>query len=170
MFLVIQNMTHHIRTAFGDSSCTYGPNPPGAHPYMGVLQGNGAAGTSWTAVSSVIFAAMKSLGYGYAAQMAITWTVFHLLGFAFVDDANIIHSGSSNTTPACQVLTEMQAVLDHWDGLLRATGGALEKSKSYWYLLDYAFHQGRWVVKPQSANPGQIFLHNDVTNQREPID
>ena len=102
MFSVIQSMTHHIRTTFGDSTCTYGPNPLGTHPYMGVLQGNGAAGTSWTAVSSVIFAAMKSLGYGYATQISITRTVFHLLSLAFVDDADIIHSGSSNTTPARQ--------------------------------------------------------------------
>ena len=85
---------------------------------MGVLQGNGAAGTSWTAVSSVIFAAMKLLGYGYSARTAITQTLLCLLGFAIIDDADIIHSGPSNTTPAHQILTEMQAVLDHWDGLL----------------------------------------------------
>ena len=170
MFLVIQNMTHHIRTAFGNSSRTYGPNPPGAHPYMGVLQGNGAAGTSWTAVSLVIFAAMKSLGYGYSTQMATTKTILCLLGFTFIDDANIIHSGPSNTTPAGQILIKMQAVLDHWDRLLRATGGALEKSKSYWYLLDYAYTQGCWILKLQSANPGTISLYNDITNQKEPIE
>ena len=56
----------------------------------------------------------------------------------------------------------MQHVLDHWDGLLRATGGALEKSKSYWYLLDYAYQQGRWVIKPKTANPGDISLYNDI--------
>ena len=113
MFSVIQNMTHHIRTAFGNSSCTYGPNPPGAHPYMGVLQGNGAAGTLWMAVSSVNFAAMKSLGYGYSAQMAITRTALCLLGFVFIDNTDNIHSGPSNTTPAGQILVEMQVVLDH---------------------------------------------------------
>ena len=72
MFSVIQNMTHHIRTAFGDSTITYGPNSLGRHPYMGVLQGNGAAGTAWTAVSSVVFVTIISLGYGYYTQMALT--------------------------------------------------------------------------------------------------
>ena len=112
-------MTHHICTAFGDSDGNYGPNPPCHHPYMGVLQGSGAAGIAWTAVCLDIFAAMKSMGYGYSTRMAITTALLRLLGFAFVDDANIIHSGPSNRTSGCQVLTDMQQVLDHWDGLLR---------------------------------------------------
>ena len=64
----------------------------------------------------------------------------------------------------------MQTVLNHWDGLLRATGGALEKSKSYWYLLDYAYNQGRWTLKPQFVNPGNISLYNDITHQRKVIE
>jgi hypothetical protein len=57
MFHVIQNLTHHVRTAFGDSAETYGPHAyTGRHPNQGILQGNGAAMLTWTAISSVITA------------------------------------------------------------------------------------------------------------------
>jgi hypothetical protein len=31
----------------------------------------------------------------------------------------------------------MQHMLDHWEGGLRATGGALVTEKSYWYTIDF---------------------------------
>ena len=51
-----------------------------------------------------------------------------------------------------------------------STGGALEKSKSYWYLIDYECRQGRWTYKSISSMPGAIALFNDVTSQKEPIE
>jgi hypothetical protein len=138
MFKVIQTLTHHVRTAFGDSEVTYGPHSyNGQHPNQGILQGNGAAMATWTAVSSVIVFAMRSQGCGYSSFSALTRKALQILCVEFVDDTDLVHSGSSNRTPGTQVATEMQDMLDLWDGLLRATGGALEKQKSYWYMLDY---------------------------------
>jgi hypothetical protein len=155
MFTVIQKMTHHIRsTAFGDSTRTYGPSPPGETPYMGSLQGNGAAGTVWTAVSTIIITAMKSLGFGYSVRTALTSQMLHLLCFAFVDDTDLIHSGPSNHTKATQVLLEMQNVLDHWDGLLRATGGALDgKEQKLSVLARLRATQGQMVLSSHGFYP-----------------
>jgi hypothetical protein len=38
----------------------------------------------------------------------------------YVDDTDLVHSGLSNddTTAAADVITGMQDMLDHWDGLL----------------------------------------------------
>ena len=168
MFQVIQKMTHHICTVFGDSTQSSAMDL--IPQDVTILQGNGAAGMAWTAVSLVMFAAMKSVGYRYQTRTAITGEILCLLGFAFVDDADIIHSGSSNTTPGRQVLLDIQTVLDLWDGLLQAPGGALRKNKSYWYLLDYDYQHGQWVIKPQSTTPGDISLYNDLTHQKEPIE
>jgi hypothetical protein len=68
----IQNMTHFIRTTFGDSSDTYGPSLPPLTPYMGLLQGNGATGKGWTAVVTPIINAMKLLGFGYKIRSSIS--------------------------------------------------------------------------------------------------
>jgi hypothetical protein len=54
----------------------------------------------------------------------------------------------------------MQDMLDHWDGLLRATGGALEKQKSYWYLLDYKRSNGTWCYKSPAEVAGALLLFN----------
>jgi hypothetical protein len=73
MFKVIQKLDHHVRTAFGTSENTYGPlSHAGAHPNQGILQGNGAAMSGWTAVSSVIVNTMRDLGFGYSAWSAIS--------------------------------------------------------------------------------------------------
>lgn len=111
---------------------------------------------------------MRKLGYGYSTVSAVRKQLSELVGVAFVDDTDLFHSGKDNLTTGATVAAEMQEVLDHWDGLIRATGGALEKSKSYWYLLDYERRDGKWCYKPISAVPGNISLFNDETNQKEP--
>jgi hypothetical protein len=170
MFMVIQTLTHHVRTAFGDSEVTYGPHSyNGQHPNQGILQGNGAAMVTWTAVSSVIVFAMRSQGFGYNSFSALTRKALQILCVEFVDDTDLVHSGSSNQTLGTQVATEMQDMLDLWDGLLRATGGALEKQKSYWYMLDYHQRDGKWKYKPPNAVPNELLLFNDETGLKEAI-
>jgi hypothetical protein len=102
---VIQNLTHHVRTAFGDSAETYGPHAyTGFHPNQGILQRNGAAILTWTAISSVIILlAMRSLGFGYSSWSAISCAVLKILCVAFVDDTDIVNSGPTNDTTATQV-------------------------------------------------------------------
>jgi hypothetical protein len=83
--------------------------------------------------------------------------MLEILCVAVVDDTDLLHSGNSNYTSGAEVTLQMQSVLNHWDNLIRATGGALEKSKSYWYLLDYIYQQGKWTYKPTNLVPGQIY-------------
>jgi hypothetical protein len=60
MITAIQEMSHHIRTAFGDSCRTYDAMQDDA-PAQGLLQGNGAAPTGWTAVSTLLINIMKRI-------------------------------------------------------------------------------------------------------------
>jgi hypothetical protein len=170
MFKVIQKLDHHVRTAFGTSENTYGPlSHAGAHPNQGILQGNGAAMSGWTAVSSVIVNTMRDLGFGYSAWSAISKAAQKIICIEYVDDTDLVHSGASNYTPAAEVVTGMQDMLDHWDGLLRTTGGALEQKKSYWYLIDYTRKDHKWQYQTPDAVPGELLLFNDDTQTREPI-
>jgi hypothetical protein len=106
MFQVIQKLSHHVRTAFGTSEQTYGPNAfAGARPNQGILQGNGAAMLGWTAVSSVIVNTMQELGFGYSAWSAISKAAHKVLCIEYVDDTDLVHSGQSNYTPADEVIT-----------------------------------------------------------------
>lgn len=66
-------------------------------------------------------------------------------------------------------MDRMQDMLDHWDDLLRATGGALEQQKRYWYLIAYTCRNGKWCYQSPSETPGKLLLYNDDTSTKEPI-
>ena len=57
------------------------------------------------------------------------------------------------------ILDEMQSALDHWEGGLKATGGALIPSKSYWYLIDFIWTGDKWRYATQDNFPGDISIH-----------
>jgi exonuclease III len=167
MLRTIQGMTHHVRTAFGDSTTTYGSRS--TIPNQGLLQGNGASGAGFTAVATVMVEAMRSAGYGFSTLSAISQAVFQLVGFQFVDDTTLCHSSSAPQASGAQVLAEVQEVLDTWNGLLRTCGGALSPQKSYWWMLDYKWLGGKWTYKSPSDLPGELHLHDPDTQQIEPI-
>ena len=69
-----------------------------------------------------------------------------MVGFAFVDDTDLIHSANypdpiyhKRSTTINKVRAEAQQALDLWEGLIRATGGALHVKKSFWYSVDFKF-------------------------------
>jgi hypothetical protein len=59
--------------------------------------------------------------------------------YLYVDDIDLVHTGTHNTTEP-QLLSEMQQMLNHWDGGLHTTGGALVPYKSYWYGIAFKWH------------------------------
>jgi hypothetical protein len=50
-----------------------------------------------------------------------------------MDDCDLIQTGQD----AVVVMTSMQQVVDSWTDQVEVTGGALEHSKSWYYLVDY---------------------------------
>ena len=40
----------------------------------------------------------------------------------------------------------MQALIGSWGSLMEVTGGALCPDKSWWYLVEYVWKQGKWVA------------------------
>jgi hypothetical protein len=79
--------------------------------------------------------------------------------YTYVNDTDLVHSGD-HSTPLTQVFGEMQSMLDHWEEGLHATGGALVRSKSYWYGLDYKWHKTKmkWDYKTIAQSPGSLSI------------
>ena len=135
MFSVIQKMIHRIRTAFGDSELTYGGESIGDwknYP-QGILQGNTAGPDIWSALSSVVFEILHKRGFGCEIISSISKQLLVLVGFAYVDDCDLMHKGRN----PCEVLTSMQNLINSWGSLMEVTGGALCTDKSWYYLIDY---------------------------------
>ena len=93
--------------------------------------------------------------------------------YAFVDDTDLFQAADTPETEWTVVKDKMQEQIDHWEGGLRATGGALREDKSFWYLIDYEWKKGKWVYKTIDDTPGDITVrvdkgHREVIQRLEP--
>ena len=91
---------------------------------------------------------------------AISVASISFVCYAFVDDTDVVHTAPDVNTPGLEVLSDMQHVVDHWEGGLRATGGALVPSKSYWYLIDHIWTGEKWRYATQEDIPGDITIRD----------
>jgi hypothetical protein len=164
MFSTLQHAQHHVSTALGVSSRHYGGTPD--PPLQGVGQGNGAGPAIWVVISTVLIATMATQGHGFNLLSALTGALVSFVCYAFVDDTDVIHSARTIDSPGEEVIAEMQIVLDRWAGVLRATGGALVPSKSYWYAIDFQWTGSKWTYRSKADMPGDLLI-TSLTGGRE---
>ena len=158
MCATLQQMIHIVRTAFGDSTDSYGGDDNGDFrlPCMGFFQGNKGGPPIWSIISSTIFDILRAKGYGVQFCSALSHCTFILCGFAYVDDSDLIADGE--TPLLCH--QKMQATIELWEGLVKATGGVMAPHKSWWYLVDYTWSNGRWKFK-SAGEDLQMFANDD---------
>ena len=142
MFTTIQDMVHTVRTLFGDADQSYGGDTSEyLKPPQGACQGNGAGPAMWAILSSTVFAIMRRQGYGVKFCSALSRELYHLCGFAYVDDSDLIQSGSCPMV----IAADMQKALGKWEKLMRVNGGVLAPDKSWWYLVEFVWSKGKWT-------------------------
>jgi len=64
--------------------------------------------------------------------------------------------------------TKMQQAFDHWEGLLRATRGALVPTKCFCYLIDFHYKNNMWQYSTKMQKPGELSI-KDNTQKRVTI-
>jgi len=143
-------MEHHSWTTYSDS-VTSSSRKSWQALIAGIGQGNGARPHIWAAVSSPMLNVMCTDGFYAHMITSISCMSTKLIGFAFVDDTDLCvhgpHIMSQNVT------IKMQHSVDHWEGLMRATGGALVPTKCFWYLLDFQWLNNKWQMSQASNTP-----------------
>ena len=162
MFDTIQHIVYRIRTAFGDSDITYGGDDIGDwwnYP-QGVLQGNTCGPDKLITLSSVVFDILHKRGFGVDVTSSISKDFFKIVGFAYVDNYDLIQSGSDPLT----ILASIKDLINSWSSLMEVTGGALSAEKSFWYLVYYVWHRGKWIV--HDAGGGYNLIGADPTGER----
>ena len=55
-----------------------------------------------------------------------------------------------------QILQRAQSTINMWEAGLQATGGAIEPSKTTWYLLKYQWDNSQWRYKPSQEATGTL--------------
>jgi len=157
MISTLHQMEHFIWTSFGDSKKA-GTHKCWGKPIAGIGQGNGVGPQIWAAVSSPLFELLQQQGFFAQIIGSISLHSRKLSSFAFVDDTDLCVTHSSNNIT--QVASHMQRLVSTWEGLLRATGGALVPEKCFWYLIDFELHNGKWRYCTVGDLPGSLFVHD----------
>jgi len=139
MFLTIQECLHKVRTGLGTSEKTYGGIRSGKDPLMGVGQGNGAGPAIWSILSCILFDIMHQKEMSTTFEAKLTSSIVDLVGFMYVDDNDLIHSGPSQESE--EVVNTLQSRLKTWDKIIKVTGGAIRIDKSNWYGYSHKWNE-----------------------------
>jgi hypothetical protein len=140
-----------IRTIYGDYKSGYG-GTLWTVPYYGVGQGDGAGPAIWEMMSTPVLKMMKDEGFWFMYKTSVNGKELHFVGYSFFYDTDIIQSGQPGE-PFRVMATHMQASMATWEGGLRATGGALEPEKSFWYLIRFFWNNGQWAYVSKEDTP-----------------
>jgi Reverse transcriptase (RNA-dependent DNA polymerase) len=151
MFTTLQQMRHHIRTAYGDSESYFRANQVNPIAIQGVGQGNGAGPQIWAAVSTVVLNLLRDEGNGGYFNCPITGNEFFFVGYSFVDDTDLVVTTRSHGESFENVLDCMQQALSDWEAGLRATGGAIEPKKTFWYGMDFEWKGSEWRYRKKQG-------------------
>ena len=165
MFSTIQRMIHKIRTAFGESEKTYGGDDISdwENYAQGILQGNASGPQIWSILSSIIFEILNKRGYSVEFCTCLSKSVFNLLGFSYVDDCDLLQAQENPEA----TLNSMQEVITNWTKLMAVTGGQIEATKSWWYLAEVRWKNGKWItVDAQTEATLQIEYQGEVEELR----
>jgi hypothetical protein len=143
MFTTLQNMDHFVRSSFGISEQSFNAKDVNEVAIQGIGQGNGAGPQIWAAVSTVLLNVLRAEELGSVFSTPISRSTFQFAGYAFVDDTDLVTTGGT-MTDINKAIQQMQAALTTWEGCLRASGGAIEPAKTFWYSIDFEWQKGNW--------------------------
>ena len=102
----------------------------------------------WSVLSSIIFDILHTRGFGVPFYSALYKELFIIVGFSYVDDCDLFQSGEDRA----EVLASMQDLINSWGSIMEVTGGALRPDQSWWYLVEYVWKRGKWVVTDAGDN------------------
>jgi hypothetical protein len=151
----LKNTKFKIRTALGDSQRTYQHSRE--TPIHGTGQGSCASPAIWLLTSSFLMTILQENTYGMQMKdiEECRKTLQQLID-AFVDDTSIFTNEETND------IKKLREKLQHdgawWAGLLESSGGKLELTKCFYYLLTWKW--GKYgdpepeLIKEQSQEDG----------------
>jgi hypothetical protein len=162
MLHTIQHLKHYVRTAFGKSDSYFEANKVHPVAIQGIGQGNGAGPQIWAAISTLLLDILRKQQMGGYFISPITQKQLHLVGYAYVDDTDIITT--DNEQNYIHTTNNIQQCIDTWQGIIHATGGQLEPAKTYWYLINFTWTKGKWRYSTIPETPMQLTMNNNSSS------
>ena len=156
-FATVQNLEVTVRTAFGDSDLSSENEMflmPMDRPAQGGLQGTTDGPVNWAILNGAMLRAVRGKGFGAVFRCYLKNNEIKFLGIVFVDDATYLQTSPLNT--ASDVIVRTQAAQTYLGGIVRATGGAINPSKSFWWMIDFKWKAGKHKIATIAECPAEI--------------
>jgi hypothetical protein len=135
-------------------------------PIYGIGQGNGAGPAIWAVISTPLLNMLRNKGYGCKFIFPLSSKYVQFVGYAFVDDTDILQSSLNNCpTTALQML---QQAIDTWEQSSKATYRAVVPKKTVWWLVSFIWEGNSWRYASLQDSSGDLLL-NDITGTRKTI-
>jgi hypothetical protein len=154
----LQQAKYRLKTLLGLSETSYSNTKE--NPLYGLGQGSTAAAFAWAVISAVILQLMKLLR-GIQFSNPTGKINEQRVMDAFVDDSTSrnnrfkesLHNRSRNYIR--QIVSDLSHTAQTWEKLLYSTGGALELSKCFYYLVHWIYdtHGNPTIAPPDPSIP-----------------
>jgi hypothetical protein len=154
----LQHMRFRLRTALGDSERFY--HHTEATPIHGSGQGSCASPCLWLLISSILMDCLVDIGNGMTMADVKTLETIQQWIEGFVDDTSLFANTVPFTDSLPDLKTNLATDMQLWASLLEATGGKLELSKCFYYIMSWKFdHNGKPIpmnIREQSESISPI--------------
>jgi hypothetical protein len=149
----MHNKTHHgmvhaIKTRHGTLRPYSGTD---AHPLEGTGQGSGASPAIWLLYSSSLLNAFRQFTPGMQVTSPFETLLVTILVIFYVDDGmlGVNDALEHEAAPLLPLLQQAEDATQTWEQLLFASGGALELSKCFTYVLYWDLSDGKHgLIRP----------------------
>lgn len=133
-----------IKMGYGVSGSVYGNE---VIPVADCGHRNRVGSTLWALISSVVIQMSKETGHEIGIATAKTKMILSLIGFAFVDNADLAQAAAEQDTSGKEIIDEFQDFIRRLEGGIRTSGGAICPNKNKWFLIDYVLKGNKFTYR-----------------------
>ena len=134
----LENMEFHLKTALGVSEEFYKHSP--TTPVHGSGQGSCASPTLWLIISTILMRCLDRGNPGMAmVQIQQNAKILRSSIDGFVDDTSLFSNIPFQYSNMTDAVRNLQVATQTWAKLLEASGGKLELSKCFYYVLSWKY-------------------------------
>lgn len=148
--ITLKSMAFRIRTAMGVSQQSYCHSD--STPIYGVGQGGTASPAFWLLVSSILMDCYEQKANGMSIHDPLRKMNVKQWLEALVDDTSLF-TNLSDTYDVSELVKALEHDAQYWASLLSVSGGCLELSKCFYYVLAWKFND---YGDPEPMTPHDI--------------
>jgi hypothetical protein len=150
---------HRIKTLYGTSEETYTNHPQ--HRLYGPGQGSTIGPFLWLLCFILIFMSLPEQTPNITLMSVAKTNRISFVGEAFVDDTGLGTNNFTSENNHKDLILDLQRLAQTWEKLLFSTGGALNLSKCFWFLLSWRWTNGHATLHTELSAPGQVQMTSE---------